>query len=65
MKPVVRVDGEEEAIRVANDTEYGLSAAVFSRDIRRALNVAKRIESASATSTARPCTTKRKCRSAA
>jgi vanillin dehydrogenase len=45
VKPVVRVDGEEEAIRVANDTEYGLSAAVFSRDIQRALNVAKRIES--------------------
>jgi len=45
VKPVVRVNGEEEAIRVANDTEYGLSAAVFSRDIQRALNVAKRIES--------------------
>lgn len=42
---VVRVKGEEEAIRVANDTEYGLSAAVFSRDIARALRVAKRIES--------------------
>ena len=34
--------GEEEAIRVANDTEYGLSAAVFSRDVQRALAVAKR-----------------------
>jgi vanillin dehydrogenase len=45
VKPVVRVEGEEEAIRVANDTEYGLSAAVFSRDIQRALSVAKRIES--------------------
>jgi acyl-CoA reductase-like NAD-dependent aldehyde dehydrogenase len=45
VKPVVRVEGEEEAIRVANDTEYGLWAAVFSRDIQRALNVAKRIES--------------------
>ena len=45
VKPVMRVNGDEEAIRVANDTEYGLSAAVFSRDIQRALNVAKRIES--------------------
>ena len=45
VKPVVRVEGDEEAIRVANDTEYGLSAAVFSRDIQRAMNVAKRIES--------------------
>ncbi|MBN8943776.1 MAG: aldehyde dehydrogenase family protein [Rhizobiales bacterium] len=41
---VVRVSGDEEAIRVANDTEYGLSSAVFSRDIARALGVAKRIE---------------------
>ncbi|BAT61521.1 vanillin dehydrogenase [Variibacter gotjawalensis] len=42
---VVRVKGVEEAIRVANDTEYGLSASVFGRDIARALDVAKRIES--------------------
>jgi acyl-CoA reductase-like NAD-dependent aldehyde dehydrogenase len=44
-KSVIRVKGDEEAIRVANDTEYGLSAAVFSRDIQRAMAVAKRIES--------------------
>ncbi len=42
---VVRVNGEEEAVRVANDTEYGLSAAVFGRDIARAWRVARRIES--------------------
>lgn len=45
VKPVIRVDSEEEAVRVANDTEYGLSSAVFSRDIRRALKVAGRIQS--------------------
>jgi acyl-CoA reductase-like NAD-dependent aldehyde dehydrogenase len=45
VKPVVRVKGEDEAVRVANDTEYGLSSAVFSKDIRRALAVAARIES--------------------
>ena len=42
---VVRVASLDEAVRVANDTEYGLSAAVFGRDINRALAVARRIES--------------------
>jgi benzaldehyde dehydrogenase (NAD) len=41
---VVRVSGVDEAVRIANDTEYGLSSAVFGRDIARALGVAKRIE---------------------
>ncbi|TPK98451.1 aldehyde dehydrogenase [Mesorhizobium sp. B2-4-12] len=44
VKPVIRVKGEDEAVRVANDTEYGLSSAVFSRDIRRAMAVAARIQ---------------------
>jgi len=45
VKPVIRVKGVEEAIRIANDTEYGLSASVFGKDIARALGVAKRIQS--------------------
>ncbi|MFL9874518.1 aldehyde dehydrogenase [Paraburkholderia megapolitana] len=45
VKGIVRVDGEEAALACANDNEYGLSAAVFSRDIARAMNVARRIES--------------------
>jgi len=45
VKAVVRVNGVEEAIGTANDNEFGLSAAVFGRDIARAFNVARRIES--------------------
>ena len=42
---VVRVKGDEHALRVANDTEYGLSAAIFSQNIARAWNLARRVES--------------------
>ena len=42
---VIRVKDEEAAISAANDSDYGLSAAVFSSDIARALTVAKRIQS--------------------
>jgi acyl-CoA reductase-like NAD-dependent aldehyde dehydrogenase len=45
VKPIIRVANEDEAVRVANDTEYGLSSAVFSRDVQRALSVAGRIQS--------------------
>jgi len=39
------VDGVDEAVRVANDSDYGLSAAVFGGDVPAALDVARRIES--------------------
>jgi len=42
---VIRVSSDEEAIRVANDSQYGLSAAVFTRDTARGLEVAGRIDS--------------------
>ncbi len=42
---VVRVGSLDEAVRVANDTEYGLSSAVFGKDVNRAMSVARRIES--------------------
>jgi acyl-CoA reductase-like NAD-dependent aldehyde dehydrogenase len=35
----------DDAVRLANDTEYGLSAAVFGEDVERALDIAGRIES--------------------
>jgi acyl-CoA reductase-like NAD-dependent aldehyde dehydrogenase len=42
---IIRVNSADEAVRVANDTEYGLSAAVFGRDISRAFEIAQGIES--------------------
>jgi vanillin dehydrogenase len=42
---VVPVDGPDQAVRVANDTEYGLAAAVFSENVPAALELAARIES--------------------
>jgi benzaldehyde dehydrogenase (NAD) len=41
---IVRVQSHDEAVRVANDTEYGLSSAVFSRNIAQAMRIAGRIE---------------------
>ena len=42
---ITRFKTVDEAIKLANDTEYGLSAAVFGRDVARAIKVAKRIDS--------------------
>lgn len=42
---IIRAADEEDAIRIANDSEYGLSAAVFTRDSARGLRVARRIRS--------------------
>ena len=39
------VESEDEAIRLANDTEYGLSSAVFTKDLASGLRVAKQIHS--------------------
>ena len=45
VKPIIRVSNDEEALRVANDTEYGLSSAIFSQNIKRAMEMSARIES--------------------
>jgi acyl-CoA reductase-like NAD-dependent aldehyde dehydrogenase len=42
---VIRAKGDDALVEVANDTEYGLSAAVYSQDINRAVSVAQRIQS--------------------
>ncbi|MBS9721370.1 NAD-dependent succinate-semialdehyde dehydrogenase [Tianweitania sp. BSSL-BM11] len=43
--PVYKFETEEEAIRLANDTEYGLAAYIYSRDLKRAMRVGKGLES--------------------
>ncbi|HBN8522205.1 aldehyde dehydrogenase [Pseudomonas aeruginosa] len=42
---VIPADDEEDAIRIANDTPFGLNAAVFTNDRDRALRVARQIRS--------------------
>jgi acyl-CoA reductase-like NAD-dependent aldehyde dehydrogenase len=42
---MIRVKDAEEALRVANDSEYGLSAAIFTKDVARGIALAQRIES--------------------
>lgn len=41
---LIKAASEAEAIEIANDTEYGLSSAVFSRDVARAVRVAQKLE---------------------
>jgi acyl-CoA reductase-like NAD-dependent aldehyde dehydrogenase len=43
--PIMKVRDAEEAIRLANDSPYGLGASVFSKDVKRAEAVARRVES--------------------
>jgi acyl-CoA reductase-like NAD-dependent aldehyde dehydrogenase len=46
--PIMKVRDEDEAVRLANDSPYGLGASVFSRDTERGEAVARRIEAGAA-----------------
>jgi succinate-semialdehyde dehydrogenase/glutarate-semialdehyde dehydrogenase len=41
---VMKVGSDEEAIRLANDTDYGLNAAVYTRDVARGRRIAAAIQ---------------------
>jgi succinate-semialdehyde dehydrogenase/glutarate-semialdehyde dehydrogenase len=45
LAPLFRFETDEEAIRLANDTEFGLASYFYSRDIGRIWRVAEAIES--------------------
>ena len=42
--PVIRVHSIEEAVELANRSEYGLQASVFTRDISKAFRIAEQLE---------------------
>lgn len=42
--PVYRFETDDEAVHLANNTEYGLAAYIYSGDLKRALKVGKRLE---------------------
>ncbi len=42
--PIIRVKDKDEAIKIANESEYGLQSAVFTQDIDKAFEVAEKLE---------------------
>jgi len=42
--PVIGFDTEEEAVRIANNTIYGLQAGVMTKDMKKAIRVAEKLE---------------------
>ncbi|MEY2196542.1 NADP-dependent glyceraldehyde-3-phosphate dehydrogenase [Neobacillus sp. BF23-41] len=45
--PIIRVSSDEEAINIANESEFGLQASVFTKDINKAFAIANKVETGS------------------
>lgn len=44
VKVIIRANGDDDAVHIANDSEYGLSSAVFTKDTSRGLRIAAKIQ---------------------
>ena len=58
---IYSIENYDEGLEKANDTEYGLSSAIFTKDIDKAFHFARNSNAGSATSTAQPSMTKLMC----
>ena len=45
--PIIRINSDEEAIKIANESEFGLQASIFTKNIDRAFNIAPKVEAGS------------------
>ena len=41
---IIKFKDAEDVIKMANDSEYGLGGGIFTKDITKAINVARRVE---------------------
>jgi acyl-CoA reductase-like NAD-dependent aldehyde dehydrogenase len=62
---LMEFDDDQEAIDIANDTDFGLSGAVHTRDISRGVRIARRIHTGRSTSTTPPTATSPSCHTVA
>lgn len=44
LRPIITVSNEDDAIKVENSTEYGLSAGIITGDVQKAFRIAKKLE---------------------
>lgn len=45
--PIIRVSSDEEAIKLANESEYGLQASIFTKDVNKAFAISNKMEAGS------------------